>query len=53
MKAQLKELLGEKLLARGVSARYPTSGSKVIVDELIASSGKPYYFPFNLIREVS
>ncbi|WVO14692.1 hypothetical protein L204_102330 [Cryptococcus depauperatus] len=39
LKRELKELLGEKLVARGVSLRYPTSGSKVIVDDLIKSTG--------------
>lgn len=42
LKAQLKGLLAEPLLARGVSARYPTSGSKVIVDDLIAASGMSF-----------
>ncbi|WVQ78919.1 ATP-dependent RNA helicase MAK5 [Cryptococcus sp. DSM 104549] len=39
LKAELRELLGERLLARGVSTRYPTSGSKVIVDGMINSTG--------------
>ncbi|ODN77156.1 ATP-dependent RNA helicase MAK5 [Cryptococcus amylolentus CBS 6039] len=39
LKMELRELLKEKLVARGVSTRYPTSGSKVIVDDLIKSTG--------------
>ncbi|KIR59411.1 ATP-dependent RNA helicase MAK5 [Cryptococcus bacillisporus CA1873] len=39
LKMELKALLQEKLVARGVSIRYPTSGSKVIVDDLIKSTG--------------
>jgi ATP-dependent RNA helicase DDX24/MAK5 len=39
LKADLKTLLAEPLMARGVSARYPTSGTRVIVDELINSTG--------------
>ena len=27
-------------MARGVSARYPTSGSKVIIDDLLGASGE-------------
>ncbi|OWZ74759.1 ATP-dependent RNA helicase MAK5 [Cryptococcus neoformans Bt85] len=39
LKSELRALLQEKLVARGVSIRYPTSGSKVIVDDLIKSTG--------------
>jgi ATP-dependent RNA helicase DDX24/MAK5 len=39
LKAELKALLKEPLVARGVSAKYPTSGSKVIIDDLLASAG--------------
>jgi ATP-dependent RNA helicase DDX24/MAK5 len=39
LKTDLKTLLAEPLMARGVSARYPTSGTRVIVDELINSTG--------------
>ncbi|KAL4079554.1 ATP-dependent RNA helicase [Scleroderma citrinum] len=35
LKTELKELLAKPLLARGISARYITSGSKTIVDDLI------------------
>ena len=40
LKAELKAKLAEPLVARGVSARYPTSGSRVIIDELIQSTGE-------------
>jgi len=38
LKAELREMLAEPLIARGVSARYPTSGSKIIIDDLIMST---------------
>ena len=42
LKAELKALLAEPLMARGVSARYPTSGSKVIVDDLLKNTGESH-----------
>lgn len=36
LKAELKQLLAQPLVARGVSTRYITSGSRSIVDDLIA-----------------
>ncbi|KAL1759626.1 P-loop containing nucleoside triphosphate hydrolase protein [Schizophyllum commune] len=36
LKAQLKELLAQPLVARGVSTKYITSGSRSIVDDLLA-----------------
>ncbi|KAK7044735.1 ATP-dependent RNA helicase MAK5 [Favolaschia claudopus] len=36
LKAELKRLLAQPLIARGVSIRYITSGSKPIVDDLLA-----------------
>ncbi|OCF44081.1 ATP-dependent RNA helicase MAK5 [Kwoniella heveanensis CBS 569] len=39
LKAELRQLLSEKLMARGVSAKYPTSGSKIIVDDLLRETG--------------
>ncbi|KAL1720484.1 hypothetical protein EV715DRAFT_196756, partial [Schizophyllum commune] len=36
LKAQLKELLAQPLVARGVSTKYITSGSRPIVDDLLA-----------------
>lgn len=41
LKHQLAQLLAEPLLARGISARYPTSGSRVIVDEVVRSAAHP------------
>lgn len=43
LKAELKSLLREPLMARGVSARYPTSGSKVIIDDLLGASGESIF----------
>lgn len=37
-RAELKALLAQPLVARGISARYLTSGSKSIADDLINSS---------------
>ena len=48
LKAELKTLLKEPLVARGVSAKYPTSGSKVIIDDLLAAAGM-----FTNLREQS
>ncbi|KAJ3862205.1 ATP-dependent RNA helicase [Lentinula novae-zelandiae] len=36
LKAQLKQMLAQPLIARGISAKYITSGSNHIVDELIS-----------------
>jgi len=36
MKVELKRLLSQPLLAKGISARYITSGSRPIVDDLLA-----------------
>ncbi|THH00977.1 hypothetical protein EW026_g1631 [Hermanssonia centrifuga] len=36
LKAELKQLLAQPLIARGVSTRYITSGSRPIVDDVIA-----------------
>ncbi|EIW66497.1 hypothetical protein TREMEDRAFT_65359 [Tremella mesenterica DSM 1558] len=41
LKEELNRLLAEPLIARGVSARYPTSGSKVIVGDLLSARGHP------------
>lgn len=35
LRAELADLLAQPLVARGVSARYPTSGSRVIVDDVL------------------
>ncbi|WVR03687.1 hypothetical protein IAU60_000682 [Kwoniella sp. DSM 27419] len=39
LKEELRQLMSEKLMARGVSAKYPTSGSKIIIDDLIRATG--------------
>lgn len=36
LKAELKQLLSQPLIAKGISTRYITSGSRPIVDDLIA-----------------
>lgn len=36
MKAELKRLLAEPLVARGVSTRYITSGSRPIIDDILS-----------------
>ena len=36
LKAELKQLLSQPLIARGISTRYITSGSRPIVDDLLA-----------------
>lgn len=40
LQAELDSLLREQLMARGVSAKYPTSGSRVIIDDLLGDDGK-------------
>ncbi|KAE9408744.1 DEAD-domain-containing protein [Gymnopus androsaceus JB14] len=40
LKAQLKQMLAQPLIARGISAKYITSGSNPIVDDLIAGDCK-------------
>jgi ATP-dependent RNA helicase DDX24/MAK5 len=35
MKAELKDLLAQPLIARGISTRYITSGSTAVVDDII------------------
>ncbi|KAJ7682954.1 P-loop containing nucleoside triphosphate hydrolase protein [Mycena rosella] len=46
LKAELKRLLAQPLVARGVSTRYITSGSRPIVDDLIAGECEPYPYLF-------
>jgi len=38
MKAQLKAMIAQPIIARGISARYLTSGSRSVVEDLITSS---------------
>jgi ATP-dependent RNA helicase DDX24/MAK5 len=40
LKAELKHLLSQPLIASGISAKYITSGSRPIVDDLIAGESK-------------
>lgn len=40
LKAELKQLLAQPLIARGVSTRYITSGSRSIVDDMILGQRK-------------
>ena len=43
LKAELKQLLSQPLIAKGISTRYITSGSRPIVDDLIAGECKSGY----------
>lgn len=43
LKAELKHLLSQPLIAKGISTRYITSGSRPIVDDLIAGECKLCY----------
>ena len=36
MKAELRRMISKPLVARGISTRYITSGSRSIVDDLLA-----------------
>ena len=40
LRAEMKTLLAQPLIARGVSTRYLTSGSKSVVDDLLTSSSE-------------
>lgn len=42
LKAELKEMLSQPLIARGVSTRYITSGSRPIANDIIAGKGESY-----------
>ena len=48
MKAELKQLLSQPLIARGTSTRYITSGSRLIVDDLLAGNRESYSAGLNL-----
>ncbi|KDQ09051.1 hypothetical protein BOTBODRAFT_138240 [Botryobasidium botryosum FD-172 SS1] len=41
LKSELRHLLAQPLVARGISAKYLTSGSRRIVDDMIASNHNP------------
>jgi ATP-dependent RNA helicase DDX24/MAK5 len=43
LRAELDSLLQQQLMARGVSAKYPTSGSRVVIDDLMTNSSE--YIP--------
>lgn len=45
LKAELKALLVQPLIARGISTRYITSGSRPIVDDFISGDCKCAYSP--------
>lgn len=51
LKSELKQLLSQPLLARGVSTRYITGGSRPIVDDLIAGECKKGCFLFGRVNE--
>jgi ATP-dependent RNA helicase DDX24/MAK5 len=40
LKGELNELLRQPLMARGVSAKYPTSGSRSVIDDLLKEDSK-------------
>jgi ATP-dependent RNA helicase DDX24/MAK5 len=40
LRHELDELLRQPLMARGVSAKYPTSGSRVVIDDLLADKSE-------------
>lgn len=42
-RAQMRDLLAQPLVARGISMKYLTSGSKSVVDELITSSSACFF----------
>ncbi|KAH8090622.1 P-loop containing nucleoside triphosphate hydrolase protein [Filobasidium floriforme] len=41
LKGELNELLRQPLMARGVSAKYPTSGSRTVIDDLLRDDNHP------------
>lgn len=43
MKEELKRMLAQPLIAKGVSTRYITSGSRPIVDDLISGHCASFY----------
>ena len=48
MKAELKHLLSQPLIAQGISTRYITSGSRLIVDDLLAGNREFIYILLGL-----
>jgi len=43
MKAELGEMLSQPLIARGISTKFITSGSRRIVDDLLAGDCKSFF----------
>ncbi|KAJ9128189.1 hypothetical protein QFC24_000481 [Naganishia onofrii] len=41
LRDELDALLAQPLMARGVSAKYPTSGSRVVIDDLLSATNNP------------
>jgi ATP-dependent RNA helicase DDX24/MAK5 len=53
LKAELKHMLSQPLLPRGVSAKYITSGSRPIADNMLAgdcTSSHPFFMKLALTR---
>ena len=46
LKAELKRLLSQPLIAKGISTRYITSGSRPIVDDLLAGERESFLCDF-------
>lgn len=44
LRAQLKQMLAQPLIARGISTRYVTSGSRPIVEDILAGTRKCLVF---------
>lgn len=44
LRAQLKQLLAQPLIAHGISTRYVTSGSRPIVDDILAGNRTSLHF---------
>jgi ATP-dependent RNA helicase DDX24/MAK5 len=40
LRDELDALLAQPLMARGVSAKYPTSGSRVVIDDLLSATSE-------------
>jgi hypothetical protein len=55
MKAELKRLLAQPLIAPGISSRYITSGTNPVVDGLIAGECEdgPFLLPLSLNFKVA
>ena len=49
LKAELKRLLSQPLIAKGISTRYITSGSRPIVDDLLAGERESFLCDFGSV----